>query len=158
MIFMNFEMGGDDEDDLHLYSQLAEVDCGDIQYWLFHGTVEFRVNDLNLSTDPIPVPVVDFAAGMLLVVAQLERGRSAKFEYTEGQEELSFDLVDKKNVDVSSDVRSGKTTVDVKTLADAVDGFSFKVLGYLKRQHTDIFENPEFLNWYPGARTYLRPI
>jgi hypothetical protein len=137
------------------YRQLETVDIGDINYYLFHGNIVFRVGAVDFGMPSNTVPVVDFAAVMLSVAAEIWQGRRAEFEYTEGEGTIFFVPSKRGAVEISCDFHKERSTVDVLLFCREVKVFADRVFAVLQRDFPPILNNPEFIEWFEPRRRDL---
>lgn len=140
--------------DENIFGKIESIDTGDLEYHFLPGSIEFIVDDKNFSPTWGGTLIVDFAVCMMRVRDSLYKGESYTFDFSEGVEQIFFEIREKNTVRIHADYLSGEALIKLTDLCDLLNDFSLSVLSYLSDNYPKIFQNSDFLDWYPGSRQF----
>jgi hypothetical protein len=120
---------------------LAETDEMSLRYDTFLGDIIFIVNGADFSARWGWVPIVDFAACLLYAIKDLSTGNErTSFDFTESDDELIFEL-EAGIVIITSTYNSGRASVLLSDLGEAVVEFSRKLASDLQELYPETSQN-----------------
>src|SRR5437879_4736572 len=91
MIYLSYKLS----DELNAKAPIvdwASADATELRYYVFLGDQIFLVNDADFSARWGWIPILDFAASLVLVAKALELGEThLQFDFTDSDELIYFD-------------------------------------------------------------------
>ena len=132
---------------------LASADAMDamaLRYdWLL-GDVIIKVGSQDLSARWGWVPILDFAASLRRIGAELAQhdGADSEFEFTESDAKIQF-RGRGKNVLISATYAAGEGTVPLDEFFRAIGEFTERLVAEICREHPSLMQNEAFKRLLP---------
>lgn len=131
-------------------SHLSEANEVSLRYDLFLGDIRFSINGVDFNCNWGWIPVIDFAASLLLIIRQLEDGECAEeFEFTESDARIHFVRQD-DTVHLSTTFTKEAVLVSLAELSLAVREFVIETRDKLSTENPELLSNPAFNSLLPS--------
>ena len=125
-------------------ANLSVADEVALRYDLFLGDIHFEIDGQDFSAKWGWIPVIDFAASLLSIASQLEKGNTAlEFEFTESNAKIYFQR-ENGNVRLTSTFVSSSASVAVAEFNSAVRRFAAQIREELLKEAPQLSTNAAF--------------
>lgn len=127
----------------------AKTDETTLRYRAFLGDQIFVVNGADFSAKWGWIPILDFAAGLVVVARGLAAGETElAFDFTESDAHLQFNRQG-SNTLITSSYTNATATVPTNELEQVARSYAERVLKEAMSSHPGLKANRSLASWYP---------
>ena len=135
--------------DLEAYD-FAKADATTLRSDVFLGDIIFRVGEFDISAHWGRVSALDFAAALIYVVKDLERGsKEETLDFMDTEAEIQFSAKPDGALEVRSNYTDGSGETTLEELASASRAFAQSLLSRLCDEWPALKRNSDLARWYP---------
>lgn len=130
---------------------LASATHTDLDYYLFCGSVVFRIDGTSFDAQWGWIPIFDFATQLFLIVCQIKDAEVRTLEFTESEATIEFRRQGSK-IQVSAEYASATAEAPLQDLRQTASAFFRSVLDDVSSRWPQITDNP----FYSERRELLK--
>ena len=124
----------------------STLDATDLRYSVIMGDITMVVNGKDFSAPWGWIPIIDFAASLQHVSAELSQDASVEteFEFTESEATIHFKRLD-DSISISASYAPSTAQISLTEFTNAVARFSAKVADELPQRYPSLLKNQAFV-------------
>ena len=149
MIYLSYKLS----DELNTKAPLIDwvnADEMTLRYYVYLGDQLFLADEADFSARWGWIPILDFAACLVLIARALTSGETnRRFEFTESEDYIDFTRQENRVV-MSSNYTTARAEVALDELQSAARSYANTVFEGATALHPALKNNLSFLSWYPS--------
>jgi hypothetical protein len=124
-------------------ADLTSATQTDLDYYLFCGSIVFRIDGKTFDAQWEWIPILDFATQLFMIACEINDGASRTLEFTESEATIAFRRHGSE-IQISADYASGIAEASLQELQQAATAFLRRVLNDLRARWPQIADNVFF--------------
>jgi hypothetical protein len=124
-------------------ADLASATHTDLDYYLFCGSVVFRIDGKSFDAQWGWIPILDFATQLFLIVCEIKDAEVRTLEFTESEATIEFRRQGSE-IQVSAEYASATAEAPLQELKQTASAFFRKVLDDVSSRWPQITDSPFF--------------